>query len=153
MLRSVASLRSVNLKCRSAVSIRSVVQKSCSEVSHRSEVWLRNVKEKRCSDVSIRSVDQKFSSELPLVSLMKGRSEVSTRSVARIEVLLRSVDQKCRSEVSIWASQCPPPGRFPAHHCEVPQPALSHYPINPHPRSCMARAAMISLVDTNDTHA
>ena len=75
--------RSVVQKCRSGVSISSVVQnldsRKCRLQTCRSEVSIRSVHQKCRSEVSIRSVDQKCPPE----------------------VLLRSVDQMCCSEVSI----------------------------------------------------
>ena len=125
LIRSVAPSevlrRSVSLKYRTEVWLRSIGQKCCSELSivvsvrgvdqqcRISSVALKCVcvcQNQKCgSKVSLRSVDQKCCSEtsirkvsLRCVDQKKCRSEVS------LKVSLRSVNQKCCSEVSIRKS-------------------------------------------------
>ena len=108
-------------KCRSEVSIRSVVQKCRLQVSFvqkcrvaqkyqlevSTEVLLGSVDQKICSEVSIRSVEQKSCSEVllrhvPQKCCQKCGSEVllRTRTVDQIR-WIRRVAQKCQSEVSL----------------------------------------------------
>ena len=85
-------MRSVDQKCCSSVSVRSVVQHCCSNC--RSAVSIRGA-DQSVAEVSIRSVAQKIDQK-------KCRSEVLLRSVdqkCRTEVLLRSVAQTCFSEM------------------------------------------------------
>ena len=108
---TVDQIRSVGQTCCSEVSIRSVVQK------RRSKVSLRSVGQKCCSEVSNRTVARKFRSEVCSMDDEQCGSEVLIRSVApsevlrrsvalkyRSEVWIRSIDQKCCSELSIVVS-------------------------------------------------